>query len=97
MAALLMAVALAAGAAAAQGPGAVRKQVESSMLLTGTIDLRADGTVAGHAVDQDARLTPALRDLVADATATWRFEPVTLDPGSTIGRARMSLRLVAKK
>lgn len=88
---------LAADTAMAQGPAAVRQRVESSMLLTGTIDLRADGTVAGHVIDQDDKLTPALRNLVAQAAATWRFEPVTLDPGSTIGRARMSLRVVARK
>ena len=97
MAVSLATLPLAAGTAVAQGPAAVRQRVESSMLLTGTIDLRADGTVVGHAIDQDDKLTPALRNLVADATATWRFEPVTLDPGSTIGRARMSLRLVARK
>lgn len=95
--ALLVGGGVAIGTVSAQGPAAVRRQVESSMLLTGTIDLRADGSVAGHAIDQDATLTPALRDLVARAVAAWRFEPVALDAGTPIGRARMSLRLVARK
>lgn len=83
--------------AAAQSAAAVRKQAEASLLVTGTIDLRADGTVVHHALDETAALTPALRDMIATAAAGWRFEPVTLDPGSQIGRARMSLRLVATK
>lgn len=87
---------MALGSAAAQGLAAVRKQVESSMLLTGSIDINADGSVAGHAIDQHDALPPPLREMVARAAQGWRFEPVVLDPGTTVGRARMSLRLVAK-
>jgi lysyl-tRNA synthetase class 2 len=43
---VLLALAL-AGTAAARAPESVRKQVEASMLLTGSIDIAPDGSVGG--------------------------------------------------
>ena len=41
---------------AANGPGAVRKQVESSMLVTGTIDITPAGDVIAHTLDKPEKL-----------------------------------------
>jgi len=85
------------GSAVAAGPGAVRKQVESSMLVTGTIDILADGSVAGHALPGSKGLTSDLVGFIDRNVSQWRFEPIELDPGARSARAKMSLRLVLKK
>ncbi|WP_223674413.1 energy transducer TonB [Novilysobacter selenitireducens] len=81
----------------AGGPGAVRKQVESSMLVKGTIDVNADGSVAGHALEQPDKLPPGVVDLVTQAVRAWRFGPVKLREGEAYARAGVSVRVVAKK
>ena len=83
--------------AAAQGPAAVRKQVESSVLVTGTIDLRQDGTVAGHAIDHRDRLPEGVAAMVDRHAGSWRFEPIVLDRPGQVGRAKMSVRVVARR
>ncbi len=88
---------VAAGAAFAAGPGAVRKRIESSLLVKGTIDISAEGKVLGYALERDEALPAAVQRLVARAVPMWQFEPVELKTGTTRGRARMSLRLVARK
>lgn len=85
------------GPAIAAGPGAVRKQVESSMLVTGTIDLAADGRVSGYAIDGRDTLPPGVAQLIDRTVPQWRFAPVELLDGTTRARASMNLRLVAKK
>lgn len=84
-------------AGAANSRQAVRESIEMSMLVTGSVDIAADGHVLGHAVDQPDKLPPVVRKLVDDAVAQWRFEPVKLDPGTDRGRARMGLRVIARK
>jgi len=81
----------------AAGPGAVRKQVESSMLVTGTIDIEPDGSVSGHRLDQPEKLPKGVVLLIRRSTPDWRFEPVLVDGKAVKARARMSLRVVAKK
>lgn len=74
----------------------VRRQAESSLLVAGTIDIRADGSVAGHALDNAAQLADSVVDAVASAINGWRFEPVKLTEGKDLARTNMSLRLVAR-
>lgn len=90
-------LALCSAVAFANGPGGVRKQVESSLVVKGTVDIDADGRVLGYALDRADTLAPAVKQLLAGAVPHWRFEPVQLDPGTDRGRAPMSVRLVAKK
>ncbi len=92
---VLLAWACATGAADTQR--AVRESIEMSMLVTGSIDLAADGRVLGYVVDQPEKLPSVVRELVEGAVPHWRFEPVKLDPGTDRGRARMGLRVIAKK
>lgn len=85
------------GAAAAKGPAAVRKQVESTMLVEGTIDLDSQGRVERYTLDRQETLPPAIIGMFARVLPQWRFEPVEVDGQATAVRSDMSLRLVAKK
>jgi hypothetical protein len=93
----LVLVAWVGSALAAGGPAAVRKQIESSLLVNGTIDITADGAVAGYVLKDADALPSGIRNMVASVVPKWRFEPVKLRPGATLARATMSLRFVAKK
>lgn len=90
-------LALLAGVAVAGGLGAVRKQVESSMLVKGTIDIEADGSVSAIALDRQEKLPDGIVGFVRDAALQWKFEPVLRDGAAVRARAPMSVRLVAKK
>ena len=85
------------GAVSAGGPSAVRKQVESSLLVKGTIDLHADGSVAGYALDKPDAVPEGIVGMIARAVPMWRFEPIEITSGATRARANMSMRIVAKK
>jgi hypothetical protein len=75
---------------------AMLSTAETSMLVTGTVDITADGKVAGYAVDQDEKLPKAIVNMVARVAPKWTFAPMNL-PENTIGRSRMSLLFVAKR
>lgn len=85
-----------AGLALAAGPGAVRKQVEASMLLTGSIVVAPDGSVASYALDKADKVPADIAALVTRATQQWHFEPVMRDGHAVTAKAPMSLRIVAK-
>jgi len=87
---------LLSGAALAAGPAAVRKQVQASMLLTGTIVVAPDGSVRSYAIDQAEKLPPVVTGLLAKNIPQWKFEPILLDGKPVAAKAKMSLRLVAK-
>jgi len=94
---VLLACAMAATCAAwAKGPGSVRKQLEASMLVTGLITIRPDGSVAAVDVDKPQRLPEGIAAFVGRNAADWRFEPVQVDGKAAQVRARMSVRLIAK-
>lgn len=93
----LLACAFAAPADAGGGRAAVRKTVESSMLVTGSIDIETDGRVGAHSLDQADKLPPAVSELVAKAASRMRFEPVRIDGEVVRARARMGLRVIASK
>lgn len=82
--------------AGAQSAVAMRKQVEASMLVTGTVDIGADGRVVRHALDHPDSLPPPVVDLLARAVPSLAFEPVVVDGRAVVARARMSVRVVAK-
>lgn len=85
------------GMAVASGPKAVRKQVESSLLVTGTIDLDAQGRVERYTIERQEQLPQPIAGLIARVVPQWRFEPVLVDGAATAARTNMSLRLVARK
>lgn len=81
----------------AAGPNAVRKRAEASLLVSGSIVVAADGSVSDCAIDQPDKLPAGVVDLVKKASASWRFEPVLVDGKPGIAKAKMNLRVVAKK
>jgi hypothetical protein len=81
---------------AGKGPGAVRKQVESALHVTGTIDITATGDVVAHALDQPEKLPKGIVDMAARLLPQWKFEPVALQE-KTISRSKMNLLFVGRK
>lgn len=94
---LLLALALFAGNAFAAGPGAVRKQIESSLLLQGKVDIEADGSVSRVVLDKEDKLPSAVVAFVRTSALQWTFEPATRDGRPVAARAPMSVRVVAKR
>ena len=88
---------LVAFASHAAGPGAVRKTIESSMLVTGWVSIAADGSTTKLELDEKEKLPDVVVSLIQKGGATWRFEPVLVDGVARKAKARMSLRIVAKK
>ena len=89
-----VALLLGAGWALAAGPGAVRKQVESSMLVAGTIDIEKDGSVGGHGLDKPEQLPKGVVAFIGRTVPAWTFEPVVVD-GKPV-RARVSRSLLLR-
>jgi hypothetical protein len=87
---------LLSGAALAAGPAAVRKRVQASMLLTGTIVVAPDGSVSSYAIDKPEKLPPMVTGLIAESIPRWKFEPTLLDGKPVAAKAKMSVRFVAK-
>ncbi|MDN5780656.1 MAG: energy transducer TonB [Luteimonas sp.] len=82
--------------ALAGGPS-VRDQVESSMVLTGTIDVAPDGKVSGYSIDRAVDVPDGVLGLFARFIPGWRFEPVRVDGQPATVRADMSMRVVARR
>lgn len=88
---------LVAFASHAAGPSAVRKTVESSMLVTGWVLIDPDGSTTKLELDEREKLPEPVASLVEQSGPAWRFEPVLIDGVARKAKARMSLRIVAKK
>lgn len=75
---------------------AARKQVESSLQVSGTITISPDGSVQAHTLDPAAPLGEHLTRFLDQRIRAWRFEPVQVDGKTVTARVPMHLRLVAK-
>lgn len=84
-------------AAVAEGPQAVRKQVVTSMLAAGTIDIATDGSVASYRFDEQEKMPEFVIDLANKAIPAWRFEPVMIAGKPVKARAKMGVRFVANQ
>lgn len=96
MACVLLLAGVFAGSAVA-GIADVRKTIEASMLVTGTIEVDAEGKVAGFELDHRDRIPAHARQLVEQAVPAWRFEPTRVDGKAAWVRTPMHLRLVASR
>lgn len=81
----------------AAGPNVVRKRVQASMLVTGTIEVTPEGSVAKYTLDHPKELPPGVRNLLGKVVPTWKFEPVRVNGKAVTARAMMSVRIVAKR
>lgn len=84
-------------ASLAAGPGAVRKTIESSMLLTGTLVVGAEGKVTEYAIDQPEKIASGVLDFVNSNVKQWEFEPTLLDGTPVPVRNKMNIRIVANE
>jgi len=87
---------LLSGVALAAGPNEVRKRVQASMLVTGSIVVAPDGTVRSYAIDHSEKLPKPVVGLIEKGVQIWRFEPTLLAGQPVAAKANMSLRIVAK-
>lgn len=83
--------------AQAGGVGAMRKQVELSMLVKGEISVDAAGKVADVSIHKPEELPPGVLAFVLEQVPTWNFEPVRLEGASVAVRNRMRMLAVARK
>lgn len=94
----LLLTALCVGATAQAGnANAARKQVESSLLVKGTITIARDGSVLAHTLDSTDAMGDALTKFVDGSIDKWHFKPVVVDGQVVIAKVPMSLRLIAKQ
>ena len=93
---LLALVATSTAAIRKLAPESVRKQVEVSMLLTGSIDIEPDGSVSGYVLDDRAKVPDYVTSLVDRQVPAWQFEPTLRNGQAVPVRSRMSLRVVAR-
>lgn len=84
-------------ASAIAGTEAIRRQIESSMLVTGHVTIEPDGQASHLEIDQSEKIPPFVRALMERARASWRFEPVLADGVASRVTSRMSVRVVARK
>ncbi|MBB6246801.1 energy transducer TonB [Rhodanobacter sp. A1T4] len=84
------------GVVASAGPNEVRKTVQASMLVTGSIVVAPDGSVRSYVIDHPEKLPSVVVGLIEKNEKTWRFEPTLLDSQPVAAKANMSLRIVAK-
>lgn len=90
-------LAAASAIAPAQGPGAVRKTAESSVLVSGYIVVETDGRTGGVELYRPEALPAEIAGFVTDAARAWKFKPVEQDGKVVRVRAPMIVRVVAKK
>ncbi|WP_458788823.1 energy transducer TonB [Dyella jiangningensis] len=69
-------------------------QAEASMLVTGTMTIRADGSVDSYALDHAEKLPPEVGEVVQRSLPTWKF--TLAKPGEAPLKESMSLRIVAR-
>lgn len=94
---LLVLMLCASLAVAANSREEVRKQVEASILVQGTIDIGPQGQVVEYRLEQAASLTPAVFAFVDQRIRAWHFEPVLVEGKAVRARSPIQLRLVRKK
>lgn len=75
----------------------IDKQIEASMVVTGSIEVEPDGSVSGYKLDKPEKLPPGVVDLVAKTVPAWRFEPVVVNSNAVAARAKMSVLVFARQ
>lgn len=95
--AIVFAALLAAGSVAKAGDKSrLIEKAEMSMLVTGGIDMRPDGSVEHYSLDHTEKLSQAITRMIGAQVSQWRFEPTLVDGQPVAARTNMSLRIVAK-
>ena len=74
----------------------IRKQIESSLLVKGTIETNRDGSVGALVIDDPEKFPEGVVDYVQKQVFAWKFEPVLVAGKPVHARSLMSVRVVAK-
>ncbi|WP_223619524.1 energy transducer TonB [Lysobacter sp. ESA13C] len=74
----------------------VRARSEMSMVVTGKVRIKADGSVEGLDVDKPSELPKGVVELVQHTVPHWRFEPAAAGKESAEA-LNMSVRVVGRK
>lgn len=88
---------LLAGLAHAGTDAVTRRQIESSMLVLGTLSVDATGAVTSYTLDQRDKLPPPVVTLLDRTLPQFRFRPVEHDGKAQAVQAKMSLRMVVNQ
>ena len=78
-------------------PASVRNQMETSLMVSGHVDIETDGSVSHIDLDHEEKLPPGVAKFVRDSGLRWQFEPIEVGGQVVKARAPMNLRVVAKK
>lgn len=89
---LVLGLALAGLAHAGDPP----RRLEASRLVTGTIDVDAQGAVSGFVVNKRGKLPESVLAYLDSTIPRWRFEPVLVDGKPVAVHGDMSVRLVLR-
>ncbi|GAA5001051.1 hypothetical protein GCM10025793_05040 [Lysobacter lycopersici] len=92
VASALLAVAFIAGAADTQPK---REQAQFSILLKGTVDIDADGSVDHYSIEGMNKLAPSIAGMLDKQVMQWKFEPVLADGKPVAAQTYISMRLLA--
>jgi hypothetical protein len=84
------------GVALGRSPLTPRERVEASMLVTGTLVVAPDGSVASYTLDHPEKLPAPVAQLAKQAVPYWRFQPVLLQGQPVRAKSTMTLRVVAR-
>ncbi|WP_330969863.1 TonB family protein [Lysobacter sp. A3-1-A15] len=67
------------------------------MLVTGSVDIEADGSVSAYEADEPGRLPPAVVQLLGSAVPNWRFQPIEIEGRPARVQTRASILVHAHK
>jgi len=95
-AALLLALFSTVNANSAMAADDVRSRTEMSMLVSGTIEVDADGKVVASNLEKEKKIPEPLRDYLRARIPLWKFAPVLQDGKPVHANNRMDILLVAR-
>lgn len=88
---------LTAEAAAQSSERSVRATAQAGMLLTGSVDISATGTVDGYRLDHEEKIPAYVLDYLRPIISGWRFEPAKVDGKAVAAVSPMNLRLTGRE
>ena len=81
----------------AAGPGAVRKQVEASMQVTGQVVIAPEGKLQSYTIDQPELLPADVKSLLARYLPACEFSVTTASGKPATVTSKMSLQILARQ
>ena len=74
----------------------MRKQLEASMLVTGTVEVDTHGKLRSLSLSQEDSLPPGVVRVIRNSALHWRFQPVVIDGKPVTAKTDVSLRVIAQ-